>query len=243
MLLSHCTGATPHDATLLRSSGAHASSTPSTELQMALGQSVAFSPLDIQSQSSVGVDCHSNNSGSIPSELRLLLQSSRGTYNQTFIDQDKIPRKVNKTVEEAFNLGTIAGARAVGRANELGSLKVGKKADLLIWDATSPSMVCAAEEDPVAAIVLHSSPADLECVIVDGIVRKESWMLNNVDFSEGKEFWGGETGIWGWKQISRELVRRRGEMMEKFGKIDMDISRKGVIQGFYIDESKLVDSI
>ena len=34
-------------------------------------------------------------------------------------------------------------------------------------------MVGAAQHDPVAAIILHSSPADIETVIVDGIVRKK----------------------------------------------------------------------
>jgi hypothetical protein len=150
---------------------------------------------------------------------------------------------VNKTVEETFNLGTIQGARAIGRENELGSLKVGKKADILIWDATSPAMVCAAEEDPVAAVVLHSSPADLETVIVDGVIRKEGGKLGSVNFSEGKEVWDGEKGVWAWKEISRELVKRRVEMMKKFKEIDMEKARKGVIGAFYVDQAKIVESV
>lgn len=210
---------------------------------MALGTPVAFSDLGLQSHSSVGVDCHSNQSASIPSELRLLLQCSRGLNNEKFIAQDKIPKRVNKTIEEAFNLGTIAGARAVGRGTELRSLKVGKKADILVWDAASPGMVCAAEEDAVAAVVLHSSPADLEMVIVDGVIRKEGGKLKSVDFSEGNEIWDGEKGIWEWKEISKELTRRRVEMMKKVEKIDFQAATKGVIQGFYIDEDKIVESV
>lgn len=243
ILFSHCSGATETDAKLIQQTNSHLSSTPSTELQMALGIPVAFSDLNLQSQSSVGADCHSNQSASIPSELRLLLQSSRALHNEKFISQDKIPKKVNKTVEEAFNLGTIQGARAIGRESELGSLAVGKKADILIWDATTPGMVCAAEEDPVAAIVLHSSPGDLETTIVDGVVWKEGGKLKSVDFEVGKELWDGEKGVWGWKDVSKELMRRRVEMAKKFEAIDIEKARKGVIQGFYIDESKIVDSV
>ena len=210
---------------------------------MALGLPVAFSDLGVQSQSSVGVDCHSNQSASIPSELRLLLQNSRALYNEKFLEQGTIPKKINKTVEEAFNLGTIQGAKSIGRENELGSLAVGKKADLLIWDAMSPGMVCAADEDPVAAIVLHSSPADLDMVIVDGAIRKESGKLRPVDLSDGKEIWDGEKGVWEWVDVSKELVRRRGDMMRKVKEIDMVKAEKGVIQGFYIDESKIVESV
>jgi hypothetical protein len=173
----------------------------------------------------------------------VLLECSRGLDNEKFIAYDKIPKRVNKTIEEAFNLGTIAGARAIGRETELGSLKVGKKADILVWDATSPGMVCAAEEDAVAAVVLHSSPADLEMVIIDGVIRKEGGKLKSVDFSEGNEIWDGEKGVWEWKEISKELVRRRVEMMKKLEKIDFQAATKGVIQGCYIDEEKIVESV
>jgi imidazolonepropionase-like amidohydrolase len=44
------------------------------------------------------------------------------------------------------------------------NLKVGKLADLLVWDALSPSMACASRVtmNRFKAVVLHSSPADLE---------------------------------------------------------------------------------
>lgn len=38
------------------------------------------------------------------------------------------------TVETAFEMATIRAARAVGRADELGTLEVGKKADLVLLD-------------------------------------------------------------------------------------------------------------
>jgi hypothetical protein len=83
---------------------------------MCAGESAAFhSPLDMQSQYSIGVDCHSNNSASIPSELRIMLQSARAANNEKFIAAGKFPLKVYKTVQEAFNLATLVGTRATGR--------------------------------------------------------------------------------------------------------------------------------
>lgn len=173
LIFSHAVGATKADAALLHKTNSHVSSTPSTELQMGMGNPVAFnSDLNIQTQSSIGVDCHSNNSASIVSELRLCLQSSRGTRNQKFADAGVVSKTVNKTVEEAFNLGTVGGARTVGMPDKIGKFEVGYLADLLVWDALSPGMVCASQHDPVAAIILHSSPADLEMVIADGVLRK-----------------------------------------------------------------------
>jgi formylmethanofuran dehydrogenase subunit A len=172
----------------------------------------------------------------------LLLQSARSAYNKKFTDQGNVPKNVNKTVEEAFNLGTVGGARAIGMEGKIGTLKVGAYADVLVWDALSPGMVCGAQHNPVAAIILHSSPSDVEVVIVDGVVRKSGAKLEPVNIREGKELWAGEErNSLEWKDVAKELVGRREVLQAKVEKIDMVEARKGVIKGFYIDESRIVD--
>lgn len=56
---------------------------------------------------------------------------------------------------DAFNLATIKGARAAGLSDKIGSIAVGKFADLVFWDRNRPGMLAAAEHDPIAAIVHH----------------------------------------------------------------------------------------
>ncbi len=120
--------------------------------------------------SSLGIDCHSNNSSSIPSQMRVALQSERARGNDVIIAQGKYLRSLNVSVQDAFKLGTIQGARAIRMDDMLGSIEAGKLADLVIFDGQTPGMICAAEADPVAAIVLHSSIRDIDTVIVDGQV-------------------------------------------------------------------------
>lgn len=212
---------------------------------MAMGESAAFhSTLDITSRCSVGIDCHSNQSASIPSELRLLLQTARAKYNQKFVDEGRVPMAVNRTTEEAFNLGTLGGARAAKMEGKIGTLKVGALADILVWDALSPSMVCGAQHDPVSTIVLNSSPQDIEMVIVDGVVRKEGSKLKSVDVKAGREMWSGvEKDVLEWRDVSRELVKRREVLQEKIEGIDMEEARRGVIAGFHIDDSLIVEGV
>ncbi|TVY32636.1 5-methylthioadenosine/S-adenosylhomocysteine deaminase [Lachnellula subtilissima] len=245
ILFSHGSNMDPDEAALLLNTNSHVSVTPSTELQMGHGEPVAFqSKLGIQSHCSLGIDCHSNNTASIPGEMRLLLQSARGTYNQPFLAQSKVPAKVYKTVEEAFNLGTIYGARAIGMDDRIGSLAVGKLADLVVFDASSPSMVCGAQHDAVAAVVLHSSPGDIEMVVVDGMVRKQEKRLSAVDVAAGRGLWAGEErDILEWADVARMLVERREALQETLGKINYDEAKAGVIRAFHVDGRNIVDSL
>ena len=188
ILISHSSDTSEEEAQRLVIGGAHVSSTPSTELQMALGDPVCFRS-DLYEISSLGIDCHTATSADIPGQMRLALQTARGVRNQRILDTGKTPRTIQYQVEQAFNLGTIKGARAVGMSSEIGSLAEGKLADIVIFDALSPGMVCAAAHDPVAAIVLHSSVRDVDTVIVDGIVRKESGKLGVVDVDKKGGSW------------------------------------------------------
>lgn len=244
ILLSHATNATVEDARLLKEAGAHVSCTPSTELQMALGQPVCFRDdlPGMQEQSSLGIDCHSNNAGSVVGEMRLALQAARGMQNEKFVEKGKAPKTVNKTVEEAFNLGTIQGARAVGMEGQIGSIAVGKVADLIIFEGTSPAMVCAAQHEPVAAVVLHSSPADIETVIVDGKIRKAGGQLVKVEVDEVARKEIGKA-VLEWKDVARELLKSREALQEKIEKLDFAEAKKVVMRDFHIDESKLTDEI
>lgn len=196
----------------------------------------------MQSQASFGVDCHTNQLGSIVSEMRLGLQAARGVHAAEFIAQDKVPKKVYRTVEDAFNTGTIKGARAIKMQDNIGSLKEGKAADLVIFDATSPSMVCAADHDPVAAVVLHSSPGDVEAVMVDGIWRKRGGSLLPVNVEADAHAIVGKDSLW-WSEVAEMLVETRKAIQKKIDGLDLAQAEEVLIETFHIDASKIVDQL
>ncbi|KAJ7453209.1 hypothetical protein FB451DRAFT_1100564 [Mycena latifolia] len=234
ILLSHASQALPEDAVQLIAEHAHISSTPDTELQMAHGAPVCFRT-DLYKIASLGVDCHSNNSGDMLTQMRLALQSARGARNERFVARGALPRTIHPTVEQAFNLGTIKGARAVGMGAEIGSLRAGKRADLVIFDAASPAMVCAAAHDPVAAIVLHASVRDVETVIVDGRIRKAGGKLCAVDVGGGAEV--------EWPEVAAKLLHSRRRLQEAIEAADMDGAREATINLFHVDKKNIVEHI
>jgi len=65
-----------------------------------------------------------------------------------------------------FEMATMGGARAMGLQNEIGSIEVGKKADLVILDFRRPHLVPMIE--PMGNLVHTAQGRDVDCVIIDG---------------------------------------------------------------------------
>ncbi|KAI1056880.1 hypothetical protein LB507_002301 [Fusarium sp. FIESC RH6] len=242
MIVSHANGYPAESIQAIADTGAHISSTPSTEMQMGLGDPMCLNNdyPTAQAQSSLGIDCHSNQASSIVYEMRLALQAARAKHNQRLIDQEVAPGRISNTVQDAFNLGTIQGARAIGRQDELGSIMEGKLADLVIFDANTPELLCAAEQDPVAAIVLHSSISNVDTVIIDGIIRKRGGKLVDVKVEEEMRDIAGQEYL-GWGDIAKAMRKSRLQILEREKKQNFKEIKQGVMKTLQVDESKLRD--
>lgn len=247
MLFSHANQPHDTDAALLKKHGGSVSSTPVIELQMGHGLPIAFDE-GLYPHASLGVDCHSNQAADMLQQMRFALQVERGIRNQRFLDVKKNPKKLIATVEGAFNLGTILGARAVGMEDHIGSLTVGKKADVVIFDMQSPAMVCAAQQDPVAAIVMHASVQDIETVIVDGIVRKKDGKLLDLETTELEGLGGSykpkiPNGKLNWKEIAKQLLKSREGIEKKIGQVDFVKAMPAMMEQYHIDPSGFADEV
>ena len=82
------------------------------------------------------------------------------------------------TAQEALELGTVHGARCLGRADELGTLEPGKLADVALWRLDGLDRAGIA--DPVVALVL-SAPRLAELVMVNGEIVVEDGELRTAD--------------------------------------------------------------
>lgn len=199
---------TESEAARIRDAGAFISSTPSTELRMGFGEPACLKD-EFRDISSLGVDCHSAASASLVSEARLILQHSRAIRVREHVDQNDMQNTkeflpIKDSVVDVFNLITCKGAQAIGMSDQLGRVQEGMLADLVVWDATSPGMLAAAQHDPVAAIILHSSVRDVDTVIVDGVLRKHEGRLMpfQVNKEEQKD----------WKAVSKDILASRKKL-------------------------------
>lgn len=210
LIFSHAGGASQEDIDLLIQSDSYVAVTPNTEQAMCVGPSVCFNKdlVGGDKVSALGIDCHCATSSNIVNEMRLALQSARGLDSAEHRRNGTTPYVSFHTSDEAFNLGTIQGARALNMEKDIGSIAVGKKADLVIFDTLTPAMLAAAQKAPVMAIVLHSSVADVDAVLVDGEFRKRDGKLVDVALVdwETQGTFTSKGSSSSWRDVGRELL-------------------------------------
>lgn len=78
-----------------------------------------------------------------------------------------------------FEMATLAGARAMGLEDQIGSLELGKRADLVAFDFRRPHLTPAI--NPLGNLVHVAHGRDVELVIVDGEVVVEDGAPTKVD--------------------------------------------------------------
>jgi 5-methylthioadenosine/S-adenosylhomocysteine deaminase len=81
--------------------------------------------------------------------------------------------------ETALEMATIQGAQAMGLGDELGSIEVGKKADLVCFDTLRPEW--QALWNPVNNLVYNADGRSVHTVVIDGRVVVDAYRQRFVD--------------------------------------------------------------
>jgi cytosine/adenosine deaminase-related metal-dependent hydrolase len=80
-------------------------------------------------------------------------------------------------------MATLGGARALGLEAEIGSVEVGKRADLTVVDLSAPHAL-PDSADLVSRIVYSARGADVRHVLVDGRVVVHDGRLETADVAD-----------------------------------------------------------
>ncbi|HKC39503.1 MAG TPA: 5'-deoxyadenosine deaminase [Gemmatimonadales bacterium] len=84
---------------------------------------------------------------------------------------------------QVLELATLGGARALGLETEIGSIEVGKRADLIVLDLEGPHTQ-PDEADLISRIVYSARAADVRHVVVDGRVVVKEGVLKTAKVEE-----------------------------------------------------------
>lgn len=180
LLFVHGASFTDHELELIRDAGAAISSTPETELQMGMGFPVAFRARSHEVKVGLGVDIVSNYAGDMFMPMRLGLQSTRALRNAEYGARGRAPSIITPDALSALRMATLGGAEAIRMDRQIGSLEVGKAADIAIVSTNAIHMTPAF--DAVGALVLNARPTDIGTVLVNGRVVKRDGELVGIDW-------------------------------------------------------------
>lgn len=173
LVAGHCVWLNAEDIKLLKEKNVKISHNPSSNLKLGSGifnyQDLAKSEITI----ALGTDgASSNNNLSMIEELRLASLLHKGVNTNPEI----LP------ASEAIRMATINGAKALGLENEIGSLEIGKKADLVILN-TRMSNVWP-PHDPYSLIAYCANDSNVKTTIINGQIVLKDRQLMTIDSGE-----------------------------------------------------------
>ncbi len=155
--VAHCVWVDAHEIARLAHQATNVVHCPSSNLKLASGVAKVPEMLAAGCRVAIGADAAPcNNRLDAFAEMRLaaLIQKPRHGADVLLAGQ-------------VLELATLGGARALGLEHEIGSIAVGKRADLVVLDLQEPHLHPPAR-DPVSAVVYAAQPSDVRDVFVDG---------------------------------------------------------------------------
>ena len=169
-IAAHCVQVTDEDIQILKRKNVSVVTNPASNMKLGNGFAPIAKMLDAGVNVCLGTDgAASNNSLNMFHELSLLTLIHKGT--------GKTPQCVS--AKEGFRIATINGAKALGLEKEIGSIEVGKKADLAVLDLNTPSLT--PRNNLIAGLSYSANGSEVDTVIINGQVTMENRRLLTVD--------------------------------------------------------------
>lgn len=167
--LAHCVWLSDEERGILRETGTHLLHCPSSNLKLGSGIAPVPELLGEGVSVSLGADgapCNNNLDGFLEMRLAALVHKPR-------LGPRAMP------ASEVVRMATLGGATALGLETQIGSLEVGKRADVIAVDLGGAHVVPTA--DPYSAIVYACRSTDVASVVVDGRVVVRDRVLLTAD--------------------------------------------------------------
>lgn len=169
-IAAHCVQVTDEDIDILKRKNVSVVTNPASNMKLGNGFAPIAKMLDAGVNVCLGTDgAASNNCLNMFHELSLLTLIHKGT--------GKTPQCVS--AKEGFRIATINGAKALGLEKEIGSIEVGKKADLAILDLCTPSLT--PRNNLIAGLSYSANGSEVDTVIINGQVTMENRKILTMD--------------------------------------------------------------
>ena len=166
VVAAHCVALTDKDVAVMKARGVKVSHNPISNLKLASGVSPVPKMLENGVTVSLGTDSPcSNNAADMFEVMKVAALLHKGV--------NKNPTVLS--ARQVLKMATLDGARALCWENEIGSIEVGKRADLAVINFEKPHLCPLYNE--VSHLVYAAKSADVETVIINGKIVMENRRL------------------------------------------------------------------
>ena len=179
LLLTHCTAVTDREVAILAERGTKVAYCPGAALRLAKGTTKIGKIPEMLAAGvtvSLGADGVSS-SGSF--DHARLMSLVAGLFKDARMDPSLIP------AETALEMATLHGARAVLWDDTIGSVEIGKRADLTLYDLDGPEWVPS--HDVVRNLVYSADGRSVRTVLIDGRIVYDDGHASGIDAGKAIE--------------------------------------------------------
>ncbi len=165
VVLAHCVHLGEGELDALAAAHTHVAHCPSSNLKLGSGIAQVVELFAAGINVALGCDgapCNNRLDGFAELRLAALLQKARR-------GPTALPAR------QALQMATLGGARALGLQGQIGTLEVGKRADITVVDISSVSALPA--HDTISALTYTATASDVRHVLVDGRLLVEKGAL------------------------------------------------------------------
>ena len=187
-IAAHCVHVDESDIKILMENNVSPVNNPSSNLKLASG----FAPIDEMLKFGVNVSLGTDGSSS--------------NNNLNMFEEIHLASIVNKTVNmdavsvpaiTALKMATINGAKALLWDKEIGSIEIGKKADMILIDMDKPHLY--PRHNIISSLAYSVQGSDVDTVIVDGKIIMEKREIKTLDV---------EKIMYNAEKVAKDLVNR-----------------------------------
>jgi 5-methylthioadenosine/S-adenosylhomocysteine deaminase len=170
--LAHCVHLSDDEVEILKTTETNVVHCPSSNLKLGSGIAPVSKLLDRGVSVSLGADgAACNNRLDMFTEMRAAALLQKALHGPEVV-----------TANRALRMATIDGARAMGLDSEIGSLEVGKRADVAVVELSHLHATPAAHL--ISSLVYSSEASDVKTVIIDGRLVMDDRRLLTIDEAE-----------------------------------------------------------
>ncbi|MCT4621921.1 MAG: amidohydrolase [Marinisporobacter sp.] len=171
-LAAHCVHLSDEDLEIFKENHVNVLYNPVSNLKLANGFAPIVKMLKKGINISLATDSScSNNNLNMFEEIKLTSLLNKGITG----DSTAVP------AETSLKIATINGAKALGIDDKVGSIEVGKCADMILIDLNKPHL--CPRHNLISLLVYSVQASDVDTVIVDGNILMENRRLTTIDLN------------------------------------------------------------